>query len=308
MSASLDCSSQVQLPDLLQSCGLARLVPTFEDEELSIGLLQSMSDLRGTLAELGVSAADAARLASALHHISAEPPTRIARPAPVASENIPSLLQRLGHAQYVQVFVDEELTDVALLRSMGPVMLRANLSELGVDDVVANALSVELFPRTDAATGVTRSPQSTRTSSHRPPPRPPQLPPPLSPASLVASQSTPTARHTVLPALYINLAARRDRRTAMEAALPAAGLAAVEHFEAVTGEDVRADEVAYHWDTTLNARFDRNCKVEVALGMSSGERGCAASHVLLWRRCAGSGRPLLVLEDDVTFSTTQVSK
>ena len=50
--------SSGELSALLQRCGLTKLLPTFEDEELSVSLLGSMSDLSGTLAELGVSAAD----------------------------------------------------------------------------------------------------------------------------------------------------------------------------------------------------------------------------------------------------------
>ncbi|CAJ1394641.1 unnamed protein product [Effrenium voratum] len=35
--------------------------------------------------------------------------------------------------------------------------------------------------------------------------------------------------------------------------------------------------------------------------MSPGERGCCASHLEAWRKCARSGKPLLVLEDDAVI-------
>ena len=37
---------------------------------------------------------------------------------------------------------------------------------------------------------------------------------------------------------------------------------------------------------------------EKVINMSPGERGCCASHLEAWRKCARSGKPLLVLEDD----------
>ena len=56
------------------------------------------------------------------------------------------------------------------------------------------------------------------------------------------------------------------------------------------------------WDTSLNAKFDRNTKMQSDLAMSDGERGCAASHLALWRRCVERNGPLLVLEDDLDFA------
>eukprot|EP00439_Symbiodinium_sp_Y106_P076301 s74_g15.t1 len=37
------------------------------------------------------------------------------------------------------------------------------------------------------------------------------------------------------------------------------------------------------------------------IAMSPGERGCCASHLAAWRKCAKSGKPLLVLEDDAVI-------
>ncbi|KAL1512034.1 hypothetical protein AB1Y20_005308 [Prymnesium parvum] len=69
-----------------------------------------------------------------------------------------------------------------------------------------------------------------------------------------------------------------------------------------SGAGASDDEVRRDWNTTLNAKFDRNCKVVEHLQMSEGERGCAASHISLWRRCVESNSPLLVLEDDAILA------
>jgi len=71
--------------------------------------------------------------------------------------------------------------------------------------------------------------------------------------------------------------------------------------------------VSSSWDTTRNTAYqilrskrkgwnDLDSYRACTLEMSPGERGCALSHVRAWRLCTelagGSGRPLLVLEDD----------
>ena len=75
----------------------------------------------------------------------------------------------------------------------------------------------------------------------------------------------------------------------------------MQRFQAWLGEDVPIEFVEQYWDTTLNARFDQRCDAAV-LKLSSGERGCAASHLELWRRCVRNGKPLLVLEDDAELT------
>merc|ERR1712060_411973 len=37
------------------------------------------------------------------------------------------------------------------------------------------------------------------------------------------------------------------------------------------------------------------------IAMSGGERGCCASHLKAWRKCAASNKPLIVLEDDAVI-------
>ena len=100
---------------------------------------------------------------------------------------------------------------------------------------------------------------------------------------------------------YINLLHRADRRQSVKASLRAAGFAKPTRFEALREEEVPDSIVSRTWDTTLNARFDCNCRAE-RLDMSPGERGCVASHTALWRRCVESDAPLLVLEDDALLA------
>jgi len=86
-----------------------------------------------------------------------------------------------------------------------------------------------------------------------------------------------------------------------------------EKFPAVDGRTtaISANLCTMSWDTTENTVYQRirserkgwddlHTYHERVLDLSPGERGCAASHILAWRKClaSGSDRPLLVLEDD----------
>ena len=104
--------------------------------------------------------------------------------------------------------------------------------------------------------------------------------------------------------VYINLMQRPDRRQSIEERLQRAGMKAG-RFEALTAASARASSVTHEWNTTLNSRFDSAMPPNQIVAMTAGERGCAASHVELWKRCAAlsdDAPPLLVLEDDLVFS------
>lgn len=90
--------------------------------------------------------------------------------------------------------------------------------------------------------------------------------------------------------VVISLERSTRRREAMAAELAKAGLAA-EWFAAVDGAaaDARSD-----------IRFDQRRSERVrGLALSPGERGAAASHVALWRRCVDRNEPLVIMEDDI---------
>ena len=202
----------------------------------------------------------------------------------ITCESVSDLLSRLELDRYIPTFEDEAIDDVKLLHSMGS-MLAGNLRELGLDQAAIDCLVGELKMAASSWT-VQQVPLPAAQTAL------PQAPPP-------SRMNPPAGRHLTpraprLASVYINLAARKDRRAAMEAVLHGAGLARAERVEAITGVEVPLTVVGATWDTTLNARFDRNCQPVPALDMSVGERGCAASHIALWKRCVASDAPLLV--------------
>lgn len=77
----------------------------------------------------------------------------------------------------------------------------------------------------------------------------------------------------------------------MEAQAAALGLS-LSFFEAVNG---RAPHPLF---AHVNVGKRQACK---GRPFRPGEVGCWASHYLLWQRCVESGRPMIVLEDDVTL-------
>ena len=189
-------------------------------------------------------------------------------------------------ARYVPIFEDEALTPT-LLRSFRPwpAALHEALRELGVSEEDVPLITAALCPDS--------SPK-----------------PKTAIATAAASASyevAATKLAAAFAAIYINLATRPDRRKSVQQSLEAVGLQA-ERFEALTGAAASASDVCLTWDTTLNAQFDRNTKIQPTLEMSAGERGCAASHLALWRRCAETNGPLLVLEDDLIFASAAVSR
>jgi len=60
--------------------------------------------------------------------------------------------------------------------------------------------------------------------------------------------------------------------------------------------------VTKHWSTERNRKFVGNGtwydKVEQELELTAGERGCAASHIRLWKKSVKDNQPIIILEDD----------
>ena len=98
----------------------------------------------------------------------------------------------------------------------------------------------------------------------------------------------------------INLARRSDRLRKYEASAKRTGLRWT-RFEAIDGAAVgNGDDFDPLWDATRNAEWDRH----VAPGLrraTAGERGCALSHVALWRKAVETEGWLLITEDDCRF-------
>jgi len=202
--------------------------------------------------------------------------------------DLASLLSSLGLSALLPVLEEEALT-VPLLRSMGDVS--RCLMELGIKSADAERI----------ADALRATPNSKQAGKVRPAP-----PPEPSTEPKAKCKPEPRDINRPLEVVYINLAKRLDRKARMEATLPETGLIA-ERFAALTGADVPTCDVVHTWDTSRNAKHDLNCAKET-LKMSAGERGCCASHLALWRRCAERGAPLLILEDDaeVTQGTGEV--
>lgn len=107
-----------------------------------------------------------------------------------------------------------------------------------------------------------------------------------------------------VPVYYINMDVRTDRRQRLERQLEKRGVAAT-RVRALTGNEVPTHIVGHEWDTTLNSTFDRHQVPHKVVALSPGERGCAGSHVHVWKRALAQypQTPVLILEDDAVLTT-----
>ena len=80
---------------------------------------------------------------------------------------VAALLEGLGLAEHIDTFVEEEITDIALLESMGPEMLASNLAELRIDAAGIERISAALFKQDHAPT-----PEATGSAPKVPAPSP----------------------------------------------------------------------------------------------------------------------------------------
>jgi glycosyl transferase, family 25 len=97
---------------------------------------------------------------------------------------------------------------------------------------------------------------------------------------------------TSLAIEVINLATSMERRSQMIGALDAFGLT-YEFFEAIDGRATKH---------SLFRRYDpKLAEIRRGFPLTPGELGCYASHFLLWEKCASSGKPMLIFEDDVAL-------
>jgi len=75
-------------------------------------------------------------------------------------------------------------------------------------------------------------------------------------------------------------------------------------FDATNGakDPIPLKLVSKNWNTARNRQYVGNGtwydKVDDVLELTPGERGCAASHVRLWKKVAKSDKPAILLEDD----------
>jgi len=129
----------------------------------------------------------------------------------------------------------------------------------------------------------------------------------LSKAAPTWTQKTKTAKSTglspklaSLTAVVINLKTREDRwQGVQKSVLKNAPWLKTERLDAVDGRIAPppVKDVVKKWSTDRLAKLFHWYRAK-KVGMSPGERGCCASHLKAWRKCAAGTQPLIVLEDD----------
>merc|ERR1719230_1387584 len=122
--------------------------------------------------------------------------------------------------------------------------------------------------------------------------------------------ATPSPAARGLNSVVINLKSRPDRWEGLKKSVDRnASWLKVQRIDAVDGrvKPPAEKDVKKKWSTGRLAKMFHWYKPKT-IKMSPGERGCCASHLKAWRKCAASGKPLLVLEDDAvvlpTFTST----
>uniref|UniRef100_A0A7S2FD47 Glycosyl transferase family 25 domain-containing protein n=1 Tax=Florenciella parvula TaxID=236787 RepID=A0A7S2FD47_9STRA len=107
-------------------------------------------------------------------------------------------------------------------------------------------------------------------------------------------------------AVVVNLKRRRDRmeRFASTAhhALSGCEWSRFEAIDGATSEALADASFEARWDASRNAAYDRHCAPGPRRA-TNGERGCALSHIELWRKASALNEAswLLVCEDDCRF-------
>mmetsp|Transcript_13592 Transcript_13592/g.37742 ORF Transcript_13592/g.37742 Transcript_13592/m.37742 type:complete len:276 (-) Transcript_13592:77-904(-) len=113
----------------------------------------------------------------------------------------------------------------------------------------------------------------------------------------------PSASLAGLKAVVINLKDREDRWIGVQkSAAKNAPWLKMERLDAVNGRanPPPAKDVCKKYSTLRMAKLFHWYRPKTVT-MSGGERGCCASHLKAWRKCAASNRPLIVLEDDAVI-------
>lgn len=112
--------------------------------------------------------------------------------------------------------------------------------------------------------------------------------------------SAPSAKLRRMKAVVINLKTREDRWNGfLKSKNKNAPWLKAGRLDAVDGRVAppAAKDVAKKWSTARLAKLFHWYRTKM-IGMSPGERGCCASHLKAWRKCAAGSEPLIVLEDD----------
>jgi GR25 family glycosyltransferase involved in LPS biosynthesis len=80
-------------------------------------------------------------------------------------------------------------------------------------------------------------------------------------------------------------------------------------FSEDNGDFIPEEYVVKKWNTTLNSLFDTRHFAHNTILMSAGERGCAMSHLYLWKQMVEYNiETAIILEDDITFSMNNIGE
>jgi GR25 family glycosyltransferase involved in LPS biosynthesis len=144
--------------------------------------------------------------------------------------------------------------------------------------------------------------------------------------ALTAASTSTTTSTTLLPTLMrcINLASRTDKwRHVQEECRNlhwAEFTRQLIRFDAIDGDNDDVDttttsynDVAWEWDSSVNALYSPSKVTAGIKRLSSGEVGCARSHIALWRELVAYNNgtdtdddvTMLILEDDIAFTKHQ---
>jgi len=121
--------------------------------------------------------------------------------------------------------------------------------------------------------------------------------------AVVKTSKAPSGKLGRLKAVVINLKARPDRWQGIQkSVVKNAPWMKTERLDAVDGrvKPPPAKDVAKKWSTERLAKMFHWYRTK-QIPMSPGERGCCASHLKAWRKCAAGKDPLIVLEDDAVL-------
>jgi glycosyl transferase family 25 len=122
-------------------------------------------------------------------------------------------------------------------------------------------------------------------------------------AASARAPARPSAAARKLKCVVINLKDRDDRwQSIQRSARKNAPWLKMQRLDAVNGKQNPPSEndVTKNYSTLRMAKLFHWYRART-VPMSGGERGCCASHLKAWRKCAAGKEPLVVLEDDAVI-------
>ena len=101
-----------------------------------------------------------------------------------------------------------------------------------------------------------------------------------------------------MPIYVINLDIRTDRLQRVQEQAKKESIK-IERVKALRSSEVDDRIISRVWKATLNSKYDSRQDPNAVVTLSDGERGCAGSHVHIWRMIEHETTPVCIMEDDV---------